>query len=66
MKKSSDPDIRNKENEVMPDIASVNTQHRGKYHCTTNLLFGWFVLDQTSKTVVHSTLENKINSRSAV
>ena len=39
MKKSSDPDIRNKENEVMPDIASVNTQHRGKYHYTADLLF---------------------------
>ena len=27
-----------------------NTYHRGKYHCTADLLFDWFVFDQTSKT----------------
>jgi len=46
-----------------------NIHHRGKYHCTTDLLFDCFRFDQTSKTVVHSAQAakqlntNKINRR---
>ena len=52
-------------------IATENTQHRGKYHCTSDLLSDWFGFDQTSKTVVCATEAkqlnpNKINRRSAV
>jgi len=28
---------------------------RGKYHCMADLLFDWFGMNQTNKTVVHST-----------
>ena len=31
-----------------------NTNYRGKYHRIVDLLFDWFGLDQTIKTVVHS------------
>ena len=31
--------------------SAENTHIGGKYHCTAHLLFDWFGLDQTSKTV---------------
>ena len=33
---------------------TVNNHQRGKYHCMSFLLFDWFGLDQTRKTVTHS------------
>ena len=47
------------------------TIERGKYHCTTDLLFDWFGFNHTSKAYANSTLSkqlnpNKINRRSAV
>ena len=35
-------------------LSPVNTHHRGKYQCTSDLLFDWFRFDQTSKTVVNT------------
>ena len=53
--------------------AKKNREHqlKGKYHCKAELLFDLFGFDQTSKTVIHSTLAkqlnpNKINRRSAI
>ena len=48
-----------------------NTYHRGKCHCTTDLLFDWFGFDQTSKADANSTSvkqlnQNKTSRRSAV
>ena len=31
------------------DLRSENTHHRGKYHCTADLLFDWFGFNQKSK-----------------
>ena len=33
----------------------MNTHHRGKYHCTADLLFDWFGYGQTSKADANST-----------
>ena len=38
-----------------------NTDHKGKYHCTADLLFDWFGFDHASKTVVHSTQAKQLN-----
>ena len=35
-------------------VLAENTQNRGKYQCTADLLFDWFGFDQTSKIVAHS------------
>ena len=37
-----------------------NTHHKGKIHCTANLMFYWFGFDQTSRTVVQSTKSNRL------
>ena len=34
---------------------------RGKYHCMSDLMFDWFGLDQTSKTVVNSAEAKQLN-----
>ena len=54
-----------------PLLKTENTHKRGKYHCTTDLLFDWFGFNQTSTTVANSTYAkqlnpNKINTRSAI
>ena len=36
-----------------------NAHHRGKFHCTADLLFDWFGFDQTSKTVCLFNISNK-------
>ena len=35
-------------------VLAENTQNRGKYQCTADLMFDWFGFDQTSK-IVYST-----------
>ena len=41
-----------------------NTHHRGKYHCTADLQFDWFVFDKTSKTVnISKTADSKQNKQ---
>ena len=37
---------------ISPNLVTL---HRGKYHCTPDLLFDRFGFDQTSKNIVHST-----------
>ena len=38
-----------------------NTHNRGKYHCTTDLLFDWFGFYKTTKTVFNSTKSKQLN-----
>ena len=52
------------------NLQPENTNHRGKYHCMTDLLFDWFELDQTSEADANSTnaeqlKPNKIKRRLA-
>ena len=42
-------------------LETENTHHRGKYHCTTNLLFDWFGFYQTSKIAVIATKAKQLN-----
>ena len=39
---------REKERDGRQMMRPENTLHRGKYHCTADLLFEWFGFDQTS------------------
>ena len=39
---------REKERDGRQMMRPENTHHRGKYHCTADLLFEWFGFDQTS------------------
>ena len=38
--------------------------HKGKYHCTTDLVFDWFGFDQTSKSAVDLTYAKQLNPSS--
>ena len=42
-------------------IDAENTHHRGKYHCTADLLFDWFGFIQTSKADGESTEAKQLN-----
>ena len=44
-------------------LKAENTHHRGKYHCTAELLFEWFGLDQTSKYVANLTKAMQLESK---
>ena len=37
------------------NLFNSNTHHRGRITVIADLLFDWFVFDQTSKTVANST-----------
>ena len=39
----------------------TNLFHKGNYHCTADLLFDSFRLDQTSKSVLDSTYAKQLN-----
>ena len=54
--------------ERVPYLEPNNTQHKGTYHCTADLLFDLFGFAQPSKTVVCLTLAKQLNTnrRSAV
>ena len=50
---SRDFDKANLGMSIMVSAKPENTHLKGKYHCTTDLLFGWIGFDHTSKSVIN-------------